>query len=216
MNVLLSYPFTETTPHAPDGAPVKISAHARMARGDMSNSSVVSFWNHAGTHVDGPSHMVKDAPPLCSFGIDRFIYERPLLVDVPKSDSELVMPADLKAADCDLLLLRTGYSRCRNELRYRDKSPGLSAAVAEFIVENFPLLKALGIDSISIAAPEHLGEGIEAHRILFKNRGRPPILLIEDLDLRSVNNPIKKVYALPLLVEGIDSAPCTVVAELER
>src|SRR5689334_17663749 len=74
--VVLSYPFTETTPHAPDGAPVRIFPHARIARGDMSDSSVVSFWNHSGTHVDGPAHILKDAPPLCSFGIDQFIYNR--------------------------------------------------------------------------------------------------------------------------------------------
>jgi kynurenine formamidase len=214
MNVLLSYPFAETTPFPNGGLPVRITAHTRIARGANSDTSVVSFWNHSGTHVDGPAHMVKGATPLCSFGIDRFIFERPVLVDVPKRDSELVMPADLKAAGCDLLLLRTGFGRYRDKERYRTKSPGLSAAVAEFIVENFPSLKALGIDSISMAAPDHLDEGIEAHKILFRNRGRDPILLIEDLDLRSLANPIKKVYALPLLVEGLDSAPCTVVAEL--
>ncbi len=196
---------------------MRITAHSRIARGDISDTSVVSFWNHSGTHVDGPAHMVKGAPPLCSFDVSRFIFERPLLVDVSKEDSGLVRPEDLKAGKCDFLLLRTGFSRYRTSdpERYRTKSPGLSAEVAWFIVDNFPSLKALGIDSISMAAPEHLEEGIEAHKILFENRGREPILLIEDLDLRALVNPIRKVYALPLLVEGLDSAPCTVAAEVE-
>ena len=73
----------------------------------------------------------------------------------------------------------------------------------------------MAIDSISMAAAERLSEGIEAHRILLGDRHRP-ILLIEDINLKYDLAGLKRVIVLPLFIKGIDSSPCTVMAEIKK
>ncbi len=76
-------------------------------------------------------------------------------------------------------------------------------------------MRALAIDSISMAAAERLNEGIEAHRILLGDRHRP-ILLVEDINLEYDLAGLKRIIVLPLFIRGIDSSPCTVAAEIEK
>ena len=82
-------------------------------------------------------------------------------------------------------------------------------------MDHFPALKAIGMDWISLATPLDMEDGIRAHQILLGAEGDGPILIIEDLDLRGLEDErLERVYALPLFVEGIDSAPVTVVAKI--
>ena len=60
-----------------------------------------------------------------------------------------------------------------------------------------------------------VGEGIRCHQALlgFGREDGRRILIIEDLNLPLDLPPPKRVIALPLFITGVDSAPCTVVAE---
>jgi len=222
MYLKLSYDLTVDTVIPMEGFPLKLKRASSIEKGEISNTFYFEVNNHAGSHIDAPNHFYQNGKRIADFDISSFVFEKPLVIDVPKQDSELITSVDLepfysRISNCDLLLLRTGFSRYRNSqpLRYARKNPGLSGEAATFIKENCKGMRALAIDSISMAAAERLKEGIEAHRILLGDRHRP-ILLIEDINLKYDLAGLKRVIVLPLFIRGIDSSPCTVMAEIEK
>ena len=215
----LSYPLSSRTPYPDGGRPVRITPTSQLARGDISNTSLVEFWNHIGTHIDGPAHMTPAGPFTRYCPPTGLFLNSVTVVDIECPDSKLIGPKDVKwprseLANCELLLLRTGFSLCRQSdpKRYSFKNPGLSADFARFVTENCPRLRCLGIDAISFAAAEYLAEGIQAHKILSERSN--PVLLIEDMNLASDLSRLQRVLIVPFFIEDVDSCPCTVIAEV--
>jgi len=146
------------------------------------------------------------------------VYENPIVVSIPKQDSELIMEKDLLKyfdviKEADLLLIRTGFTKFRlsEPLRYSSKSPGFTGEAAIYLKKSFPNLKAIGIDCISAAAPEHLDTGLEFHRVILDpHRVEGCRFIIEDMDLTQVKSSLSQVIVVPFLVQGMDSAPCTI------
>jgi hypothetical protein len=71
-----------------------------------------------------------------------------------------------------------------------------------------------GYDNIDVAAAPHLDGGISPHKILF--RKKPPLLLTEDVNLGPNLRGLRRVLVTPLVVTGLDTSPCTVIAEIEQ
>ena len=200
---------------------VKIDPRTDMAHGDPSFTYHVSFINHCGTHLDAPRHFSLRGRAISEFEIADFVFEEPLAVDIPKGDSQLVFPEDFKATEsailrCDLLLIRTGFEKFRqaDSIRYRSKNPGFSLKAAVYLFENFPRLRAIGMDVISLAAMEKVEEGIKAHVALLDHPARP-FFIIEDMYLNLDLSRLKRVIALPLMLAEADSGPCTILGEME-
>jgi kynurenine formamidase len=219
--IKLSYDLDENTP-APAGLDrVKIKKISDILKGDISNVYQISLCNHVGTHIDGPNHFNPGKPSIDKYKIGTFIFNYPVILDIPKSDGQIILKEDLATYEellriADIVLIRTGFSKIRkkNLYRYEQESPGFSANAAEYIVMgDFPNLRALAIDSLSFASLKNIEEGIEAHRILM-NEDDKDIFLIEDINLDFNLKLIKKVYVIPLFVKGFDSAHCTVFAEI--
>ena len=74
-----------------------------------------------------------------------------------------------------------------------------------------PSLKIIGFDFISLSSFQNRLLGRKAHyEFLLKN----DILLIEDMNLDNLQNiSITSIIALPLLLDGIDGSPITILAE---
>ena len=221
--VALSYIFAKNAPYPEGGQPLEITIDKSLADGDESNNSFIYLWNHLGTHIDGPSHMVANRGPLSDYVPATGLFlSRPLVVDVPcEQDNKLITAAELEQAmpkevSCDILLLRTGFGHYRDSEpgRYSGKNPGLDSSGAQYIVEHCPGVVCVAIDSISFAAMAYVSEGIAAHRILLSNE--PPIMLIEDANLDYDLSRLRRVIVVPLLIEGLDSCPCTVIGELSE
>ena len=85
-----------------------------------------------------------------------------------------------------------------------------SSGAATYVVEQFPALRAIGLDTVSLACMQHLEDGLEAHRILLRGEGRR-FLIIEDMNLDRDLSRLQQVMAVPLFIEGADSSPCTVM-----
>jgi kynurenine formamidase len=218
---LLSYVLTGSSPGWPGNPALSLEPYSAIARGDACNTFMVHLHNHCGTHFDAPNHFIAGGPTISELPLDRFIYEQPLLLDIPKTDREKITAGDLRAyedriAGCDLLLLRTGFSRYRTEdpARYGSEGPGISPDCAEYLVSSFKKLKAIAVDFVSIASYRDQAGGNETHRILLGGRDGHYICAIEDVNLAVVNpGALKRVIALPLFVGGIDSAPVTIIGE---
>lgn len=220
---LLSYPMEDVMPGWPGSPQLRVEKHLQLAGGDVANTVVFSLYNHMGTHYDAPNHYVADGPQIAQLGLERFIFERPLLVEVPKGPEEKITAADLiphaeQIAGCDLLLFRTGFSRWRTEdaALYERRGPAIGSDCAAWLVEGFPQLRAVAVDFVSMASFGDQEDGNRAHRILFRGPEGRFICGIEDVNMDPVaGKRLKRVFALPIFIKGIDSAPVTMVAETE-
>lgn len=219
----LSYTLN-TRDHAFPGAPtLRLEPFESMKKGDRLNTYNVTIFNHFGTHMDGPNHFYGRGKQLYELELSTFIFKRPLLVDIPKGAGELVEPEELLTFDeqilrADALLLRSGFSAMRHKdnQMYSEQGPAVSSRAAQLIVDRYRNLKAVGMDWISLSSPLHLEDGILAHQIMLGHTGAEPVLIVEDIDLSGLEQEkLETVFALPLFVEGIDSAPVTILAKLK-
>ncbi len=168
--VWLSYVLSADTPAYGGGPGLKVIQEKCIDHGDSCNAVRLAFSNHLGSHVDAPLHFVADGRSVEDYGPGDWFFRRPLLVDMPVEETELVTPSRLEAAlptnrrDTDLLLIRTGFSRCRSEERYWRSGPGFSAELAPWLRQCFPKLSAIALDCISLTSSQHREEGRRAHR----------------------------------------------------
>ncbi len=184
-----------------------------IARGDSSNSWRLTFTNHIGTHVDAPNHFDDDGPRISEFRPEELVFSDVRVIDVPKSPGDAVTAEDLTEHE-DLLrtseavLIRTGMQRFRTESPEIYSGVGISLSVeAAKLIASFSNLRAIGIDAISISSPQRREIGREAHRVLLKGRR---FLIVEDMDLQGKPERYDVLLIAPLMIEQIDSAPCTV------
>lgn len=217
--VSLSYPLSADAPVVEGAYPLLVVGTSRVSQGALSDTSLVQFWNHIGTHLDGPAHMLPGHGPLTDYVPGSGLFFRSVaLADIPCEPGQLITEDDFRQngfgkSECQLLLVRTGFSRHRKDaLLYSRRNPGFTPSAARYLLRVCPNLRCVGIDTISFAAAENLGPGIEAHRILF-GKG-PPVLLIEDMNLDYDLAGLLQVIVTPFLIEKLDSCPCSVVAEL--
>ena len=218
--VKLSYNLSSDTPQS-EGFPPVTCVHSWMIEeGRIGNVFALSMASHSGTHVDAPSHVDSGGLKIADFEIDEFVFERPHVVELRRSDAELIEPEDLDRektviAECDLLLIRTGYHQFRqaDPDRYWLRSPGLSVSSACYLRQEFKNLRAIGVDLPSVACVARIDETMRSHHALLCGEKRR-FLVIEDMALEGDLSQLKQVIIAPLVVEGADSGPCTIVGTL--
>lgn len=221
--LLLSYSIDENTPVYGETPKPCILPLSQISRGDASNIAALSIHNHTGTHIDAPKHFVDDGRAISEYSLDELIFKNPVIIDCIKNEESLITPDDLQKAlhilpKSDCLLLHTGFGRYRNEEIYRTHNPGIAPETMLWIRKEYPNIRCIGIDSISVSSFQYRSTGREAHKAAFtlKEGLGEPLLLIEDLDLSEVSySKLKLIIVLPWQVIGIDSAPCSVLAEVE-
>jgi arylformamidase len=220
--VRLSYDIRSEDPGWPGNPKYEYHQNTAIEAGDPANTYRLDLFNHFGTHLDAPNHFNPEGIKIAEVPVDRFVYERPFVADIPKGDRELVIREELeehagRIAECDLLLIRSGWQRFRasEPERYAAEGPGVSSEACTYLIEEFPELKAVGMDWISLAAYRRPEEGVLAHQILCgaHHPGRY-VIIVEDIDLARLPQDPARVYAVPLFPEGVDSSPCTVFAEV--
>ena len=218
---LLSYHITDYMPAWPESPQLKVEKKLEIAKGNVANTVYFSMYNHTGTHMDAPRHYLADGTRIAELDITRFIYEKPLLLEIPKTACQKVTSEDLlpfaeEIAQCDLLMLHTGFDEVRKTdvQTFEQKGPGVSAECAAWLIENAPKLKSVAVDFVSLASFSDQEDGNEAHRTLFRGKDGRFVCIIEDVYMQPITGKkLEKVFALPLLIDGIDSAPVTIVAQ---
>lgn len=211
----------ETTANAaPDNTPaLKITPIERFEKGDTADTSLVEFFNHCGTHMDLPGHKIPGGKSITDYAVDEFIFERPYMVDVELSDEEdlLIDPLEKHSeelAKCDLLLLRSNFAEYRSTdlPRYVWKTPGVAVETAEWLVRNFPNIKAVGMNFLSFEILDASSHQSRGHRALLSR----DVKIIEDMNLDGLSNDtIGRTFVMPMFVEEIDSFHVTIVAEIQ-
>ncbi len=222
---LLSYPLVEDAPVWPGNPPAaRTEVFSSIARGELANMTVIHLFSHSGTHLDAPRHFNDEGPAAVDVPLERFIFSKPLVVEVPKPEGGMIQRRELEPfarqlPAADLVLLRTGWSelRDRDPGRYANENPMLHPDGARYLMDRYPNLRGLAIDAPSVGAPNHIPETVETHQILTgvgRQDGRY-IIILEDLRIDSDLGQASRIYAWPLFIEGSDGSPCTIVAEFK-
>lgn len=214
--VALHHPLEPRTPTYGDAPPVVVTPRKLIARGDASNSHLVSMPLHAGTHVDLPRHFSDEQPSLSDIRPEEWLFTHPLLVDLPRGELGVVAPDDLAPhaaaiRECDFLAVRTGFSSERFTETFRKRGPAFTGAAARWLLEAAPRLRAVAVDAVSGASPARPDDAIEWHRVLLGvRRGDRYVFLLEDVNLAAWRAEMAAIYVVPLAVRDADGVPCSV------
>lgn len=221
MYQILSYPIRENQPTWPGNPTFHLESRGSIAAGGKANTCTIHLFNHYGTHLDGPLHFNGNGIPLDQIPFDRYFFQKPLVVDIPKGPGEKILPEDLlphkeNLEAADLLLIRTGFWKYRIEQPqvYENNGPGVSSQLARYFQEEMSQLKAVALDFVSLASYSDRTDGDLAHQTMLGMFHSRYICIIEDVNMRGLPEGfLKRAAAVPLIMEGIDSSPVTMWAE---
>jgi kynurenine formamidase len=144
---------------------------------------------HAGTHIDGPLHVIEGGSPLSDIPVGRFA-GRGVLIDARgRASVDTGILSDKKLQRGDIVLVMSGHSTLYHAAEYFLKSPVITEPFAQALVDAG--VSMLGIDFASPDSPP-----FPVHHLLL-SRG---ILIIENLtnldQLAGVSR--FEVFALPV------------------
>lgn len=160
--------------------------------------SLLSLSTHTGTHIDAPSHYLKDERTVDKIDPGRLI-GRCRLLDLGTTTAIQASDLQGRIEGAERLLLKTWFSgRTAFDPAYPHLTPDAAALLAQEGV------RCIGIDSPSIEAYD--GDGT-VHRTLL-DRG---IAVIELLDFPAMPEGEYYMAALPLRLKGLDGSPARVI-----
>lgn len=192
--------------------------------GNFANTFKSILPNHCGTHYDAPFHFNANGPRITELPVEYFWFENVVTLDIPKAPEEGVRQEDLERKEeeikkADLLLLKTGFYKYRSEepKTYSARGPYMDPGACRYLVDNFPDLRCIGFDFLSIGSPCN-DLSVAAHQALLGCYKDKFITGIEDMNLEPlyrIDKKIRRVIVAPLRMAKVDSSQVTVIADFE-
>lgn len=221
--ILLSYNIDNDSPYYVGTTKPNITPNTQIENGDDYNSYIIEVFNHCGTHIDAPRHFISGAMSISEYNIDELSFDNPLIIECKKKPDKLITVKDIETTDLngfDCILFKTGWEKYREDDldMYLTQNPGVSPDTIDWIRKNHQNIRCIGIDCISMARYDDAEIAKKTHVTAFKTNKSygEPLLFIEDMKLGqvSVDQTISSLIIVPWQIKGIDSAPCTVIADL--
>lgn len=159
--------------------------------------------SHAGTHIDAPSHFVKNGATIEQIDLSKCIGPCKI-IDVTGADRLEIMPSDFSSAKIeqgDRVLFRTKNSL--GDRRDFENFVSLSKETAEFLAERGVVL--IGTDFFG--AEKRRNPGHPVHMAILEAE----IVLLEGLSLKNVKEGEYELVCFPILVPGADAAPARAI-----
>ena len=213
--IYLSYLMDDLTPLYGGDYGVKMTCLRSIENGDSANTKLLEFNNHSGTHIDFPNHFSIQGKVVEDYDANFWIFDAPHLIEKEAIDNQIINLTNVQIhtipENVDFLILKTGFSKFRNEERYWKSNPGIAPELAEKLKKRCPNLRVIGMDIISLTSfgDRPLGR-ISHNKFLIDN----DILIVEDMYLDNLISQPKKIYCLPILRKGLDGSPVTIIAEV--
>src|SRR4051812_8635043 len=176
----------------------------RIAKGDSANVSTLTLGDHTGTHVDPPLHFIEGGATADQLPLDALVGPC-VVIEFPGAGpitSEWLEGQNLPT-NATRLLLKT-----RNSALWADPNHpytrdivAVGASAARWCVDRG--VRLVGIDYLTIEPQGPEKAGYPTHHTLLGAR----VVIIEGLDLRSVNAAGSELVCAPLKIGGGDGAP---------
>lgn len=196
----LTHHIRATTPCHPDDEPMHLKQVRTIAANDYSDHQITTGM-HTGTHIDGPAHLLADAPSLDQFPASHFI--RPgILLDARGKEIDEHLFDNVTTKPDDIVLVLTGHYKKFGSADYFTQHPVVTEAFAHELIKR--KINILGLD---LPSPDR--HPFQIHRMLLQRN----ILILENLTglERLVGVPFFTIAALPLKIKA-DAALSRVVA----
>ncbi|QTN38506.1 cyclase family protein [Cryomorphaceae bacterium] len=217
MLTYLSHVLDENTPSYGDRDRLKIAPKSTIVDGVGANTSTITFTNnHMGTHMDTPFHFCDNGKKTPEYSASELYFDKVALIDIPCEGAKLIQISDLDlrnvSNETDLLLIRTGYEKWRSNDKYHNDNPGLAPEIASYLREEFPNIRAVGFDFISLTSWKHREEGRLSHRAFLC--GENPIVVLEDVALEGLTSEPEWAMVAPLRTIDGNGGPVTIIASV--
>lgn len=213
--IYLSYFLDSETPLYGGSKGIEIKPDRSIKNGDTANTKKLALGNHSGTHIDFPNHFFENGKLSHDYEASFWIFNAPFLVNVNAGENELISfnnnLLESIPVETDFLILKTGFGNVRSTEAYWNYNPGLHPSLASALRHRCPDLRVIGMDFISVTSFQNREIGRTAHKEFL---GSSPILLVEDMDLSRLEESPRSLMCFPLMLNGADGAPVTVIAEL--
>ncbi len=175
-----------STPVYP-GDPVPLSGKIlSIAEGDVCNLSLLSIGSHSGTHIDAPRHFIKNGKDVSEMAVEKCLGECYLL---EQTGEVLVSEIEKIALKGYRRLLIKGDATITIQAAQKMKDLGLVC---------------IGVEKMTVGTPN---ESAEVHSILLGAE----IAIIENLDMRNIQEGNYYLIALPLKLGDTDGSPCRAI-----
>ncbi len=194
--------------------PFKSNPAATVKSGDPEsyNLSIIELSTHTGTHLDPPLHFLErgKGTPVSDISLN-LLCGSARVADVRYAGKEItartLQKIDLYGAE--RLLLKTINCDIIDK-PFNPQYAHLTVDGAEFLRDKTQI-RLVGIDYLSIET--YPSPGFRVHRTLLE--ARPPILILEGIDLRGVEAGDYEMYCLPLRLKDGDGGPARVILKRE-
>ena len=174
------------------------------------NLEAMFLSTHAGTHMDAPSHFIKDGDSIDKIEVNRFYSARTHLINIEKNRNELITLDDillneLSISSGDSVVFSTGWEKCYKLDDYMYSNPGLSPDAAKYLVDR--KINAVVIDCPSIDPGKDAS--FSTHHVLLNNN----ILIIENVcNLNKINKSPFILLTVPLKLVKSTGSPIRALA----
>lgn len=179
---------TITTPVYEGDPPTQTEFIRSFENGDSFNLSTISMTTHAGTHIDAPLHFCPDGNPINKIRLNTF-YGKCTVVSVD---------GILTGEDMERLL-----PYCKRRILFRGKGKTFISHSAAIVLTSSRVV-LVGTDAESIA-PSF--DEDRTHLEL----ARAGIAVLENLDLRGIEDGEYDLCAFPIKLGGLEAAPCRAI-----
>ncbi|OHD70623.1 MAG: hypothetical protein A2W19_03495 [Spirochaetes bacterium RBG_16_49_21] len=201
----ISLPISTSLPVWPGDPRVELERTSSIASGADTNMTRIMMGAHTGTHIDAPYHFLENGKTVDAVSLEACI--GPCLVVELESDA-LIEKKELDGLDlggCERILFKTKNSEtgAHPGAGFREHYAALGMSAAMYLAEKRMIL--VGMDYLSIEA--FIAPGNPVHRILLSNE----IVILEGLNLSTVNPGRYELICLPLKIVGADGAPARAV-----
>ena len=178
----------------------------RLEKGAAAEVISYTLGSHTGTHLDLPSHIIKNGKRLKDIPIELLLGET-VVIDLTKGEGVIKQEeiAPHLPPDAKRILLKTSNStdNCIGSKNFREDYRSLGPDGAKMLVEEGVIL--VGIDYLSIEA--FVNPNLEVHRYLLEH----DLIILEGLDLRGVPPGRYGIICLPLNIPDASGAPARVL-----
>ncbi len=179
------------------------------------NATTLTFYSHAGTHMDAPRHFLPEGHTLDQQDLSVCCGPARVVNLCPIDPAQLITVEQFVAAagtvkEGERLLLRTDWHHCAGSPDYRDRLPRISIELAQWFVQQRVAL--IGVEPPSVADVNNKEELTDVHQTLFRGN----VLIVEGLaHLNQLTQTEVEFIALPLNIVGGDGCPVRAIA-IER
>lgn len=200
----ISWPISKATTGYKDRYVVNIDEVKNFNR-DGVRETTIHLSSHTGTHVDAPSHFLKEGKTIDELHLDRLVGDC-VVLDMTTCAERITRDCLLSHADDitenSVVLLSTTNSDIPATGKFNPHFVYLEASGAAYLAEK--KVKAVGIDYLGI---EHSQPGHPTHENLLN----ADIVIVEGLRLAHVKPGNYFFVCLPLNMIGTEAAPARAI-----